>query len=257
MMLDLAPLFEARARVSKYPGTRDELEAVAAGAKAMAVSLFPSAAIDTHPFYGELREIASELNLSIVINDKVDVDQDPNLATTYIFVTKSTEYWRIPAYLAFKRVFEQYGWSDSAEHFESLLLGYTDDDITTWLNAHSASRIGWSGVTFNLLLSDLQASNVRKLGKRSIDPSVVEQPIQIFFNRKHHIVRKDADKLLVGECALARVSVCEPFFRELFGRQIILNSSDVVTSLLTPTVVTDLNLALESNFQFFEEGTWK
>ena len=257
MTPDLDSLFESRVDLSKYTSVREELEAVASGIKAMSVFLFPSASIDSHPFYNELRQIASEINLSLVINNKAGIDQDGDLSMAYVFVAGIKEYWRIPAYLSFQLVFDQYGWSDVAEHFESLLLGYADEDIKTWLDAHSASRIGWTGKTFYLFLSSVQAADVRMLGKRSLDPKGIVQPVLTFFNRKLNPVRKDVDSLISEGHVLARVSVREPFFRELFGRQTVPSEFDVITSLLTAELASKMNSALESSFQFLEGGEWR
>jgi len=257
MKLDLSSLFEAKAELSKYAGTREELEAIAQGTKAMSAFLFQSASIDSHPLYNELHQIASGLNLSIVISNKLDLEQGGGLGMAYVFVTTHSEQWRVPAYISFQKVFDHYGWSDAAEHLESLLLGYSDEEAGKWLAAHSAARIGWTGKTFYLFLSSTQATSVRALGMRCIDPATTVDPVQIFFNRKLNPIRRGIDSVISGEGTLARVSVREPVFRELFGRQTMPGDSDVITALLTPEKVVKLNPALESNFQFLESGIWR
>ena len=257
MTCDLNILFETEVRTSKYDSTKEELEAVAAGTKALSFFLFPSSSVESHPFYMELRQIAFALNLSIVINPVNETDPDPRRRVANVFLTRPMELWRVPAYSAFKSVFQNYDWSDAAEHFESVLLGYSDEDISKWLNAHASSQISWKGSTVYLLLSSTQASGVRTLSKRCVDPSLILEPIRVFFDRERNPVRKNAADFLPDKYVLARVSVHHSFFREFFGRQTLPSESDVITSLLTAELAPKMNSALESNFQFFEAGVWK
>lgn len=257
MKLDLSRLFEAKAELSKYTNSREELEAIAQGTKAMSAFLFQSASIDSHPLYNELHQIASELNLSIIISNKLDLEQGSGLGMAYVFVTAHSEQWRVPAYISVQQIFDRYGWSNAAEHLESLLLGYSDKDVEEWLAAHFAARIGWTGKTFYLFLSSAQAASVRALGMHCIDPTTIVNPVQIFFNRKLNPIGRGIESIVSEEITLARVSVREPVFRELFGRQTMPNAPDVITGLLTPEMVVKLNSALESNFQFLENGSWR
>ncbi len=255
--MNLESLFETRVRLSKYESARDELEAVAAGKKGMSFFLFPSSSVETNDFYSELRQISIELSLSIIINSTNEPDRDPKLRTTNIFVVKPSELWRIPMYSAFKSVFEHYNWNDAAEHLQSKLLGYTDDDVVEWLKFRNFSQIGWGGRTFYLLLSPSQAAGMRSLSKRCMAPETGAQPTLIFFNRKRNPMRTDAAELISEAGVLARVAVREVFFRELFARKIVSEDPDVVTSSLTSEKIIKLNEALTSTFQFLEDGNWK
>jgi hypothetical protein len=257
MIHSLDNLFEVRVEPSKYENTERELEAVAAGTKAMSVFSFPSSAIDNHPLYLKLCAIALELNLSMAITDRNETDQDPRLRTADVVLTKPAELWRAAAYSAFKNVFELYDWSDAAEHFESSLLGYSDEDTANWLRARSVSEISWSGRTFYLLLTPAQAIGVRALSKRCIDPTLITEPIQVFINRNRHPMRENADNIVPAGYVVARAAVRHSFFRKLFGRQILPGESDVITSLLTTENAVEMNSALASNFEFQEAGTWR
>lgn len=257
MTPDLNALFESRESLAKYGSTREELEAVAAGTKALSLFPFPSLSMETHPFYHELRQIALELDLSLVIIQVDEANPDPRGRSAYVFLTRPTELWRVPAYCAFRDVFEDYGWSDAAQHFESKLLGYSDDDISKLLRAFAGWQIDWKGRTIYLLLSSTDADGVRALAKRCIDPKMVVQPIPIFCSHHQNPMRTDAASLVSGGCVLARVSVRRSFFRELLGRQAVPSESDVITSLLTAELATKMNSALESNFQFLEAGEWR
>jgi hypothetical protein len=257
MTLDLNTLFEAKAKLGKFDSTREELEAVAAGNKALSFFQFPSLSVENHPFYAELRQIAFELNLYVVVTPVNEADQDPRLRVANVFLTKPTEFWRIPAFSAFKTVFEDYEWNDAAEHFESKLLGYSEEDISKWLQDRARSQISWRGRTFYLLLSSTDADGVRALSKRCIDPRLIAESILVFFNRQQSPMRADADCLISEGCVLARVSVRQPFFRDLFGRQTTPSDIDIITALLTPEAAAKMNSALESNLQFLEAGTWR
>ena len=257
MTHDLNRLFEAKLDLGKYDSTREELEAVADGNKALSFFQFPSLSVDTHPFYLELRQIAVELDLYIAITPVNENDPDPRLRVANVFLTRPTELWRIPAFLAFKNVYDDYEWNDAAEHFESALLGYAEEDIAKWLQIRARSQISWRGRTFYLLLSPADADGVRALAKRCLDPRLIAHPIPVFFNRSQNPIRTDANDLVSEGCVLARVSVRQPFFRDLFGRQATPSDSDIITALLTPEAATKMNSALESNFQFLEAGTWR
>jgi hypothetical protein len=253
---DLDSLFETKANLGN-DSTREELEAVAAGNKALSFIQFPSLSLGTHPFYPELRQIAFELDLYIVTKSANETEPDPRLRVANVFLTRPMELWRIPAFSSFKKVFEEYDWNDAAEHFESVLLGYSEEDISKWLETRARSQISWRGRTFYLLLSSTDADGVRALAKRCLDPRLITQPILAFFNRQQNPMRTDADGLVSSGCVLARVSVRQSFFRDLFGRPTAQSDSDVSTALLTPETAAKMNSALESNFQFLEAGTWR
>lgn len=258
MTLDLNSLFDTeKYTIPRYDSTKEELAAIAAGIRGMSVFLFDSSSVLTHPLYIELCQIAFELNLSIVIITKSEISTSLKLKMAHVFLTRPTELWRVPAYSLFKGVFEQYDWSNAAEHFEGMLLGYSNEDMLKWLCARADTRIGWTGKTVYLLLSSAQAISVRAHGKRYIDPEEVVRPIDIFFSRRHNRVRKDAENLILENITLARVSVWESFFRELFADKIRHIKSDIVTALLTQEKAAKMNSVLESNFQFFESGSWK
>lgn len=257
MTPDLDALFEGRESLAKYDSTREELEAVAAGTKALSLFPFPSSSMETHPFYHDLRQIALELDLSVVIIQVDEDNPDPRGRSSYVFLTRPTELWRASAYCAFREVFENYGWSDAAQHFESMLLGYSEEDISRWLRAFARWQIDWKGRTIYFLLSSSDADGVRALAKRCIDPKMIAQPIPVFCSYHQNPMRTDAESLLSEGCVLARVSVRRPFFGELFGRQTPPSESDVITSLLTADLAAKMNSALESNFQFLEAGEWK
>lgn len=257
MTINLNALFKPCGERPKYESTEEELEAVAAGAKAMSVFHFSHTSMDTDPTYSKLKEIAARLDLSIVITDRNKAEPDHRLRTNDVFLTKPIELWRVSAYTTLKEVFERYEWSDAAEHFESTLLGYSDEDIAKWLRVHSKSRIGWTGRTFYLLLQFAEAASVRSHAKRYLDPKIIAEPITVFFNRKHSLLREDTDCLLPEGLALARASVRHSFFRMLFGRRTAPSEPDVIAVLLTPEKAEEMNSALESNFEFLEAGAWR
>lgn len=257
MTLDLSTLFEEGISIVKYEDIRRELEAVAAGSKALSFFQFPSLSVETHPFYTELRQIAFELDLYTVIIPVNETDPNPRLRVANVFLTKPNELWRIPAFSAFKNVFEDYKWSDAAEHFESALLGYSQDDISNWLKTRSRSQISWRGQTIYFLLKSTDAAGIHALANRCIDPRLNSESILSFFNHNQNPMRKDACDLVLDDCVLARVSVCQPFFREIFGRQKSIPDSDIATCLLNSETISKMNASLESNFQFLSDGTWK
>jgi len=256
MAFDLHSLFDTHAELPKYVSVREELNAVAAGTKGMSVFLFPNSLIGTDSFYNELCKMASDLNISTTLREKLDLESESNLLMSYLFIFRDNESWRIPAYLAVKRVCEYYGWSDAAEHLESSLLGYTDEEISSWLRIHSSSRASWTGKTFFFLMPSIQADNVRLLGKRSISPSVITEPLRVFFSRNRNPMRVDAYSRIPSQHELMRVSVREKFFRDVFGSPSASTDGDVVVSTITRDTAAALNSALDSSFQFFGPDGW-
>lgn len=240
----------------KYAALRDEVQAVADGTEALAVKVFPRASIDADPLFQEFRQIASDLHLSVVMQEKITIDQDPDVALIYVFAARQTELWRIPAYGAFQRIFQHYDWSDAAEHFEGVLRGHSDAAIAQQLAAHAASRIDWAGKTAYLLLSAEHASNIRMLGMRGIDPTTVQQSIRIFCSRKHDLIRRDAASFIGEQQVLARVSIAEPLFAALFRTKLVTTSAEIVEARLDAAMMVEFNCALRSNFQFFEQAVW-
>ena len=257
MAFDPGSLFDSDARRSPYASVEDELQAVAAGRKAMSVFAFPTTSVETDPFYDELCRMASNLNISTSLEERTVSGLESNLQTSYLFAFRADQAWRIPAYLLLKRIYEDYGWSDAAEHLEGSLLGYSEQEIISWLRARSNSRVGWTGKTLFLLVNSAQGDNVRMLGRRSIDPAMVKAPLATFFSRWPKPIRTDALDRVPDQHELMRASVREDFFRDIFevglGGE---RTDDVIVSSIPPARVAALNASLQSNFQFFTSKGW-
>ncbi len=262
MAFDPSSLFDCDTRRSPYDSVEEELQAVAAGRKAMSVFAFPNTSLGTDPFYDELCKMASQFHISIALRERFVSGLEPNLRTSYLFVFRDDEAWRVPAFLLFKRIYDNYGWSDAAEHLEGSLLGYTEEEISLWLAARWNSRVDWAGKTLFLLANSAQGDNVRMLGGRSIDPGMITTPLAVFHSRWRKPIRADALSRIPAQHELMRVSVKEDFFGEVFkvSLRAALDSDvfvDVMVSNIPPERAAALNSALQSNFQFFTSEGWR
>ena len=60
----------------------------------------------------------------------------------YVLFAQSAEAWRLPAMRLLKESFRKSGcrWNEALERIEGTLLGYTDDEITAWINHQTLWR---------------------------------------------------------------------------------------------------------------------
>ena len=86
MTVDVTQLFEPRPDRRRFADLRDEVEAVATGREQLMVKLFPRASVETDSLFGELRQVATELGLSMVVQDKADHGRASGVPLTYVFV---------------------------------------------------------------------------------------------------------------------------------------------------------------------------
>jgi hypothetical protein len=152
-----------------------------------------------------------------------------------------------------KRAFrDYYHWSDGAEFLQSTLLGYSESEATSWINAHKRKRVGWLGPTCYFLVTHAQRKAIERLANRCIDPSSITEDIEVFFCTDNLFPKETAHQLLSDGLDLCRASIKFDFFKKLFARD--MSSGRKVSffvSAINSANVGDLNESLRSNFQFF------
>jgi hypothetical protein len=258
-MTELSALFEVATPLRRYADVEAELQAIIADEKAMSVFSFTRDATadsedDEQP---AITRIALALGLSVTQHlEKIEI-AGSIYEQQYIFALKPEQSWRVSSYIATRRILREYNWSDGAEYLESYLLGYDDSNIRSWMDRINKTRASWTGKTIHLLVSKIQKKKMAELGMRSLDPCLIGDGILVFFPRFVGVIRSDAASLIPDEMVVARVAVKEPFFRRLFGTARKWGSANVVRATITGELATIFNSALESNFQFWNNGEWR
>ncbi|MEO8705692.1 MAG: hypothetical protein ABI867_37015 [Kofleriaceae bacterium] len=153
MRRKISTLFEPRSRARLYPTVRAELDAVRDGHKPVAMEIWPREVIAGDPDHAELVRLARARGLQIT---ERNATTRSGVRITAVYALHPEEAWRIPALHALWHGFPAGGepWSDGAEALEGHLLGYTDAQIATWLDAKRHERFGWTGITTYLVAAD-------------------------------------------------------------------------------------------------------
>src|SRR5258708_1180021 len=111
-MLDLSKFFEKKQpRSDKFSDSRQEIQAVSSGDKAMSVFLFPRSELGTTEFE-VITSTAFDFGLSIIQHSEKIVLDNSIYEQVYIFVLPPEESWRVPAYIATRKVLREYQWSE-------------------------------------------------------------------------------------------------------------------------------------------------
>jgi hypothetical protein len=253
---ELSALFEPREAINGFDTVEAELEAVRSKAKAMSVFTFSLSSLDDQHFK-RLLKLAFDLHLTVIQQVEHISREGHTYEQIYTFVLQSTDAWRVPAYMLTRKALRSYPWSDGAEFIESSLLGYSANEIESWMKRLKATQLSWTGKTFYLLMSHKQQELIAQTGMRCIEPQTLLEPITAFYSRTKAVIKSDVYDLIQKNQIIGRVSVKESMFRLLFGNASADDNPDVVSALITPDVARSLNPALDSNFQFLQTGGWR
>jgi hypothetical protein len=223
--------------------------AVADNTKVMSVFSLP---VDDQLLLQAIRR-ALDAGILTAIHRGLGETSNECLGERYLFFVSREEAWRIPAYLSMKRAFSHGPWSDGAEFLESTLLGYSEQQTTSWIDEKGKKRVGWLGPTCYFLLPERHYIAAKKLAGRCIDPNAFGDDIEVFLSTDNLIPKKKVHELLPKGTYLCRASVEFHFFKRLFAYDIATGAKvDFFVSTITPANVNDLNTSLRSNFQFFD-----
>ncbi len=171
-----------------------------------------------------------------------------------LFVTSPGETWRVPAYLSMKRAFRDCSWSDGAEFLEGILLGYSEDQMVSWIEAHRRKRVGWSGPTCYFIMDRSQRNAIKRLADRCIDPSSIREEIEAFYSVNSLPLKEDFRDFLPEGKSLCRASVNFAFFKILFDRDInAKKKNEFFVSTINARNAGGLNESLQSNLIFLND----
>lgn len=238
MSFDPARLFESP-RLPRAPSDASELDAVAAGKKAM--SMFVSSS--------DPDELAEWVALAAARNLVVTFHADPTLDETHVFVARSDQQWRIPAYLAlWETAFVDGRWSDASENLAGHLLGYTKAQRKAWIAAQHQAFPAWTAVTVYALISAEERARVEALGRRCFGTDAELQGMSVFIQRGG-VLRRTALSVIPRDHTLARVGLDLDAARALFGT--------ATTRAMTKRLAATLNSRLLSNVQFLTKSGWR
>lgn len=255
-MIDLSTLFESKPRLASYQSLRAELQAVQSHEKAMSVFFFQQPATEDEN-YVEILETALALGLLVVQHTERPNPERTDLDELFVFVLDADQMWRIPAYIATRKVLRHYDWSDGAEYLESYLLGYSSDKISSWMGNIRNTRVGWTGRTIYFLMSNEQREHMFTLGMRCLDPRSNIENMMAFFSRSRPALKSNVLELIPDGMTIARASIKRSFFDKMFGQSSGRGDRDVILSPIAKETAASLNSALESNFQFLGADGWR
>ena len=228
-----ARLFERPRSPRAVTSDAAELDAVAAGKKPMAM------------FVGDDDEVAQWSALAGARNLVATHHADPKLGEVHVFVTRSDQLWRIPAYLAlWETAFVDGRWSDGAENLASYLLGYSRAERKAWIAQQRQAFPAWTSATVYAVLTDDERAVIEGLGRRCFGA----QRITLFTHRDG-VLKASAFGQLPRDTTLARAGVDVAVAQRLFGT--------ATTRAVTITQVRTINAALLSNVQFLTKSGWR
>jgi len=207
-LFDKADQSEVRNLPWSPKGIFAELKAVADNRKGMSMVLMSDDEAQGKERVQLIRK-ASDMGLLVSVHKARGRTQGSGRqpAEVRLFFVLPGESWRIPAYLSMKRAFRDYDWSDGAEFLEGLLLGYDEEQMTSWVSARSRRRIGWQGLTCYFVMSRTQRAATKRLANRCIDPSSITKDIEVFYCVDNLPLKESIRGLLPEGICLCRASI--------------------------------------------------
>ena len=249
---ELAGLFERREHTRVYPTMRAELDAVASGAKAMTLEVWPRSAIEAADRdYEELLRLACDRGLQLMHQPDLgrSSDRRAGVPIVAVYVLHPEQAWRVPAHRALWQTFGE--WSDEAEALEGHLLGYSKAQIAAWLAARRHERLGWRGTTVYLVMTRAQRRIVASTGHRYLHPDALADEVTAVCCAGTHVIKQRPPAWLArSERVIARIAVAgEPV--AFAGR------GSVRSARLTREHAKAVNAALESRIEYLGPNGWR
>ncbi len=233
------------------PSSSEELDAVIDGSKPMMfIGVEREHYLGTRPDreFCELTERAAAASLVIVQLPSVsrggflDVD---------CLIVRREEAWRIPAYVMFHDT-QRWAWSERTEAFQSLLLGYSKDQVVDWIAADRERSAAPQSITYYCGLLDAQIAVMRSFGMTCFPPDLVPD-LEFFICPPYRKLDRGYAMSLSG-VHVARVAVQSMMhlddlggFPDPPGRAIRFTREQAPT----------LNLALRSHIQLITKDGWE
>jgi len=251
--IDVASLFEPpRAPVNDdYQTDSGELRAVACRKKA--ISYYGQVILDrVDGRFQAYCDTAFQHGLTILQFRTPDV---PEMADVYAL--HPDQMWRVQALRSLEMRVSYNSWSDALEAFRSALLGYSEQEIKTWIEFQRWQRLGWIGRTIYLMIPLAMAEQLAKVANRCVSGGMLEGEITAFTYNGYNVIRRDANERLASHCQLGRVAIEAAFFNRLFGSSPGYGKPDaIVTAHLGDVLLRDFNSALCSPIQLLHAQGW-
>lgn len=244
--VDPSTLFEKQRFTRPYPTLRAELVAVRDRVKAIAFETWPKRVLARDPDYRELLELAARFGL-VVVHHARGTGPDADI---FVYVLHADEHWRVLAHQALLDRYVQANgrWSDAAQVYQSMLLGYSDAQIRAHLATLRHERLGWGQQTVFALLDSAQRATVARVRGRYLAPSLFEGGLALFVAPADRVIRHDAHRR-VGDRTLARLGVDWDWARATF------RSRPTVT--LEPRRADACNAALGDRVEVLTDDGWR
>jgi len=248
--MDISRLFD---EPSKIRGYEDELAAIEANHKAM--SVFTGQPGDA--YFEEIEKKALDLKLILVTSKQSDSAAGQAPEQVNLFVTKSENLWRVQAYTSFLSIMRRYQpWSDGAEHFQSFLLGYGDEQIAEWVKYKKNIQLAWGTCTIYFCTATSYAEKLKLLGNRCFHPECDEEGIVLFFPKKHLVPNAEAYRLLPIGTMIGRLAVSWRTAHDVFGGFENMVQGNFAKTVLACQMIPSFNSGVRSAIEILDENGW-
>lgn len=213
----LSDLFIPSNYTPPYPTERSELEAVADGRKGMSVTSFLSSDIDSDAdSYSEFRSAAAGLGLCVVLH-AAESSFERRFDRTYVFALRTSELWRVPAYLTLMSVMRDgHGWSRGQDHALGLVLGYSEPQIKAWIEEQERLGVFGGGRALYFSIPKTWLEEIETLGRRAFPRTTDLSQLTAVFPSPGFVLRLDTKTSNNGIARLARAAASEHLLKKLF-----------------------------------------
>jgi hypothetical protein len=248
--MDVSEIFQAPPGIQGYG---DELAAIKSNHKAM--SVFTGRRGDA--YFEAIEKEALDLELVLVT-----LTQDTNVAgetfeQVSLFVTNLNNIWRVRAYISFLDIMYRYPpWSNGAEHFQSFLLGYSDEKISEWMKYKRDIQLAWGACTIYFFATAVYFEKLKLLGNRCFHPECDDSGIALFIPKKHLVLKPEAHQLLPVGTMIGRLAVSWSAVNDLIMIPDNGEQGDFSRSTLSPQSIPAFNSSIRSPIEFFSANGW-
>ena len=250
MLVDISKLFQPAPGIKGY---EDELSAIKSNRKAM--SVFTGRRGDD--YFEKIEKEALDLGLVLItVCQDVDVDSK-TLEEVTLFVTNSDNIWRVQTYISFMKIANLYSpWTDRAEHFQSFLLGYSEEQIFEWIRYKHDVQSAWGACTVYFLATAAYLEKLNLLGCRCLHPDCDKGGITLFVPKRRLVLRTDAHQLVPTGMVISRLAISWRIANELLINSDNADKNGVAQCTLSPQSIPALNSDIRSSIEFFGESGW-
>lgn len=205
----------------------------------------------------EIVEYAKKAGLAIVEYEQKTKINDLTLFNTYHFVLKLEDFWRIPAYLKYMDMMKNhYIWNDSAEHFERILLGYTEPEIVNYIESRKRTHGFWGLQAVYIVMTREYCDNLRHFGYKCFNLPSKSDYLGLVFDSLSRGLKTSVFKHENKEFCIGRFGLKIDSLREIFDLTEISEERPALSVQLDNKEIVPLNQVLRTNIQLFSNGSW-